>query len=197
LSAGAGRLPSWASTHPDPGERYETVRALTADWQARVPAMTFRTERDSYLRRLEGLPFGPNPREGFTRGAKFLHPDLAFEFPVPSGWAVSNGKQEVQVVHPEKVAAVIFTLAPEQSSLSAAADAFAGGEGITEQSRASLRIGGFDAIRIRSSIQASNGPITIESTFIAKDGKIFVLHGLAASAQFASLQAARRRVADP
>jgi predicted Zn-dependent protease len=175
LSEGSGRLPSWASTHPDPGERYETVRALTGEWKTRVAATSFRTNREAYLRRLEDLPFGPNPREGFVRDGKFLHPELAFEFPVPAQWKVMNGKREVQVAHPEGSAAVIFAFAQEQSGLQAAANVFTSSAGIQEQSRERLRIGGFAALRIRSIVETSDGPLTVESTFIRKGGKIFVL----------------------
>src|SRR5581483_5049924 len=67
--------------------------------------------RDAYLRRLDGLVFGANPREGFFRGNEFLHPDLRFRVAFPEGWTTSNGRQAVVAVSPHKDAVVELSLA--------------------------------------------------------------------------------------
>lgn len=56
---GAGRLPTWLATHPDPGARRKRVEDQVAkmkisDANANPP----RIERDSYLERLDGMVFG-------------------------------------------------------------------------------------------------------------------------------------------
>lgn len=53
---GAGRLPSWLATHPDPGARRKRVEEQVAKMQ--ISDANARIERDSYLERLDGMVFG-------------------------------------------------------------------------------------------------------------------------------------------
>ena len=96
LSTGGGRVPEWLSTHPDPANRSEAILQQVAT--GNYPTAQ-RVERDGFLRRLDGMPFGPNPREGFTADGIFHHPDLAFRLQT-RGWAVDNQKSAVQFVAP-------------------------------------------------------------------------------------------------
>ena len=111
-----GRLPSWLSTHPDPGDRYRRLRAAIEQQQLRGG----RVERDAYLRRLEGLTFGENPREGFVRDGTFYHPDLRFRVQPPPGFAVRNTKQAVLAASREGDAVFQLTLAPGRTADDAA-----------------------------------------------------------------------------
>ena len=51
--------------------------------------------RDSYLRRLEGLIYGDNPREGYFNAETFYHPGLAFKMDFPQGWKTNNFREAV------------------------------------------------------------------------------------------------------
>jgi len=97
---GGDRLPQWLSTHPNPENRQQHIGELIAqlpqDFSGRV------VRRDEYLRRLDGMTFGPNPREGFFRGQLFLHPDLRFQIRFPDGWKTSNQKRAVLAQSPEQ-----------------------------------------------------------------------------------------------
>ncbi|MDT8340172.1 MAG: M48 family metallopeptidase, partial [Longimicrobiales bacterium] len=65
LSAGSGRIPEWLSTHPDPGNRVERIHEHIA---ANPPYLEARrVEQDALMAQLDGMMFGPNPREGFVR----------------------------------------------------------------------------------------------------------------------------------
>jgi predicted Zn-dependent protease len=57
---GVGRLPSWLSTHPDPGARRKRVEEQVAQMEAKLEGdfSNTRIERDSYLERLDGMVFG-------------------------------------------------------------------------------------------------------------------------------------------
>ena len=111
-----GRMPSWLSTHPDPGDRY---RKLLAAIEARQLGGG-RVERDAYLKRLEGLTFGENPREGFFRDGAFYHPDLRFRLQMPRGFQVRNTKQAVLAASREGDAVFQLTLASGRSADEAA-----------------------------------------------------------------------------
>jgi len=195
LSGEEGRLPSWASTHPDPGERHETVLRLTATAQAKKPGTSFSRNREPYLRKLDGMAFGTNPREGFVDDGVFKHPDLAFRFPVPSGWQLANGKAQIQIGEPNGKAAILFTLA-EEKSLDAAVTSFSSDENIRVADRGARRIGGFEAVRLASEAAGQGGTIAVLSTFIQKDGAVYVFHGLSAPADFRSYRSEFEQTAD-
>lgn len=173
-----GRLPSWASTHPDPGERYGTVLQLTDQWQAQVPGTSFSRDRAAFLQRLEGLVFGADPRQGFVTGGEFVHPDLEFRFPVPSGWQYQNAPTQVTMVAPDGNLGVIFQ-GTGASSVAEAADQLAATDGIQVLERQTVSLAGQTALRTRA--QAGTGPDAqeVSSTFLAWNGVVFVFHGIA------------------
>jgi predicted Zn-dependent protease len=99
---GAGRMPQWLSTHPDPGDRAETAaKRATA-----VKAPATKTGREEYLALLSGMKFGDDPRQGFFQGNAFLHPDMAFKMEFPAGWQKANTAQAVVAVSPNKDAII-------------------------------------------------------------------------------------------
>lgn len=108
---GAGRIPAWLSTHPDPGNRAERIRQQIAQ----LPPDPNRTKvnRDGYLEKLGNMTFGSNPREGYNVGNTFYHPDMAFQLTFPEGWKIINQRSAVAAVSPEQDAVVVLTLASE------------------------------------------------------------------------------------
>ena len=54
-----------------------------------------KTEREAFLAAIDGLVFGDDPKEGFVRGRRFLHPNLGFSFSAPEGFALENTAQAV------------------------------------------------------------------------------------------------------
>jgi len=96
LSEAADRrgVPGWLQTHPQPEDRVQKIQASAREMAAES-GRSFQTDRDAYLRRIDGIMFGDNPREGLVRGAEFVHPDLRFALAFPQGWQVNNGKAEV------------------------------------------------------------------------------------------------------
>lgn len=194
MSPQDGAIPSWVSTHPDPGERDETVRELTTKEQQKHPG-PFAQNRDALLAQVDGLAFGQDPRQGYVANGEFLHPQLRLQFPVPSGWSVENGRSQVTLSSQQGDMAVIFAQA-EGASPQAAAEAFAKTEGITVQQRADLTIAGFPAHRISAAVQGQQGQLGVTSTFVAKDGRVWAFHGLSEAAKHAAAQPTLVAVAD-
>lgn len=104
-------LPGWLSTHPAPPERIENTAELARQAISQNPAKEWRTARDTFLQRINGIVFGENPREGFADDGWFLHPDLKFRFRFPDGWRVQNSKRSVVVFPQNQEAAIQLTLA--------------------------------------------------------------------------------------
>ncbi|VBB47484.1 putative Zn-dependent protease [uncultured Desulfatiglans sp.] len=178
-------LPEWFSTHPNPDDRMGAVRRKTAEWQGRLGARQYRVDRERYLMRIDGLVFGDNPREGYTAGGVFYHPDLRFQFPVPGGWTLQNTRQVVRVMSPRKDAALTLSVAAAGTPRDAAG-AFVSQSGAQVVDSGEETVNGLRAVRLVSQVRTSQGVLGVLSTFIQKDGKIFEFQGFCAAGSFSS-----------
>jgi predicted Zn-dependent protease len=135
------------------------------------------TGKNQYLSMVDGLMFGPNPREGYVDGGVFYHPELTFQLPVPAGWQVSNAKTQVQFAEPEGKAAIIMGIQGGKTANQTAAE-FLSESGASVVSSQPATINGYNAVRLSSLIRTEQGLLNILSYFIEKDGLTFALHGL-------------------
>ena len=117
---GGSQVPTFLSTHPSPGERHQTVTKLAAETKQKLNATNLKVNRDSYLRMIDGLVYGEDPKQGFVENSVFYHPVMKFQFPIPAGWAVQNTPQQVQMAPKDGRAMMMLTLA-QGTSLQAAA----------------------------------------------------------------------------
>lgn len=113
MQRGGPQIPDWQSTHPDPANRVGRIESKIAGMP--VELRNGLVERESYLRRLEGMTFGSNPREGFAVDNVFYHPEMAFKMTFPEGWTTVNRRQFAGAISPGEDAVVILTLAEEDS----------------------------------------------------------------------------------
>jgi predicted Zn-dependent protease len=141
--AGGGRLPEWQSSHPDPGNRIQTVERMVTSTTG-TDFSTLRVGGTEFLRRLEGMVYGENPRLGFFLGTLFVHPDLAFTMRFPDGWKTRNANDAVTAVSAAQDAMV--ELRGAQGSAAQAAQAFFAQEGLTAGPQSSGIIHGNRAI---------------------------------------------------
>ena len=110
---GGSQIPDFLSTHPNPADRYNRVRQLADEWKAKNPsAKPLVVGRDSYLKLIDGLTYGEDPRQGFVENNAFYHPELKFRFPVPAGWKTQNSPQQFQMADPAGKALLMLALAP-------------------------------------------------------------------------------------
>lgn len=122
--SGAGELPNFLSTHPNPGERNVTVNKLATEWQQKLSLTAPEVNRNTYLKRIEGLIYGEDPKGGFLENNVFYHPVLKFQFSSPANWAYQNSPQQVQFAQKEGKALMFMTLAPGSTLQEAASAAF-------------------------------------------------------------------------
>lgn len=170
--AGGGGTPEWLSTHPNPGNRRERMEQLVAQHPAGTGSAV--VGRESFLKRLDGLVYGANPREGFFRGSQFLHPDLAFRYTFPEGWKTANQKNAVLGVSPNQDAMIQLTLA-QGSDPEAAARAFFGQQGLTAGPISNTRLDGLPATSGEFSATTQSGQIRGRATFVAHKNAVYQL----------------------
>lgn len=182
-----GGLPGWFSTHPNPADRVEAVRAKAQEWQAQVGAQNLKINRDIYLQRINGIVYGDDPRQGYVENNVFYHPDLTFEFPVPAGWKLYNTPTQVQIVSEKEDAIILFTFA-EEATPTEAANNFINQSKALVISSGPIMVHGFSAHKVVSDISSSQGTLRVMSYFIEKEGNVFVFHGFSAQAAFSQFQ---------
>jgi predicted Zn-dependent protease len=185
--AGAGgRLPEWLSTHPDPGNRLQHINTLIA----RLPSQDFAgtvVNRDSYERRLDGMIFGANPREGFFRDNRFYHPDMKFQIVFPGGWQTFNGKQAVAAMSPQQNAIIELTVAQQQNA-DQAARAFLSSEGLQGGALARGQVNGLAASEAPFAANTESGTVRGIALFVEYNGAVFRLLGYGPDASWGSNQ---------
>jgi len=185
LNPGEGQngLPSWLSTHPDPPDRIEAIKKAASEWQAANPDVKVSVNRDQYLRNLEGLIFGEDPRQGYVEGQVFYHPELRFQFPVPANWKLNNTPSQVQMVAKENDGAMLLSIASEKTP-AAAAEAFISATKAVLIEQGDEKIGGFLARRLLFDVTTDQGQIRGLACFIQKDEYVYFFLGYATPARF-------------
>ncbi len=176
-------LPAWFSTHPNPVDREKRVLQLAKEAQQKSTLRHFATRRGPYLSLIDGIVFGEDPRQGFVENGTFYHPQLLFQFPVPTGWVVNNTPQVVQIINKNKSAGIEFTLA-KQASARAAADKFVLDSGAKVLFSDRRKINGFPAEIRESLVTSQNREMKVLSYFIEKGRRVYVFHGFASVANY-------------
>lgn len=191
-ATGGSGIPTWLSTHPTPEGRIERIRAQidTLD-QSRLSST--RVGREAFLRHVDGLIFGENPRDGFFRGFLFLHPDLEFEITFPGGWQTRNLSQAVVAVSPRQDAIMELTLAERGDGHADAASLFFAQAGLRASRVSQATIHGNPATIGR--FRASSGQTTFEgiAVFIDHGGRTYQILGYTPGGRYRSYEEEFRR----
>jgi predicted Zn-dependent protease len=169
-SEGMRAMPQWLATHPDPGNR---VADLSARIQALPPGERQGVvNRDGYLQRLEGLVFDEDPRQGYSIGRTYYHPELAFRVDFPDQWRIINQRQAAGALSPNEDAAVVLTLSDEASPR-AAYSAFFDQQGIRSGSDLGRSVYSFSVVDSSSGNRTAEGMVS----FFEHRGRVYQLMG--------------------
>ncbi|MCB2409053.1 M48 family metalloprotease [Hymenobacter lucidus] len=188
-------IPDFLSTHPNPADRYNRVHQLADQWKQQNGNPTnLKINRDQYLRMIDGIVYGEDPRQGFVENNAFYHPELKFRFPVPAGWKHQNTPQQFQMADPAGKALMMLALAPG-ASLDEAAQALVKQFSLQPTDSRRTTVNSFPALTFVAD-QVQQDPQTGQSVagirtmvYLIQDGKtIYALLGAAAPADFPSYQ---------
>jgi predicted Zn-dependent protease len=169
-----GRLPEWLSTHPNPENRVARTQARLDTLQA--PLGNTIVGRDEFLRRIDGLTFGEDPRQGFFEGGMFYHPDMQFQLQFPDGWRTQNTPSAVVALSPKEDAIIQLGLAGNAPPREAASK-FLSQEGIQAGDASTSSINGNQAATSYFQAQTQQGVIEGIVSFISYGGRTFGLMG--------------------
>ena len=169
--AGNSRLPEWQASHPEPAERIERIKGQLAALDQ--PLGTARIGTDDYLRQLDGLVFGVNPRQGYFDDQRFKHPEMAFQLDFPRGWRTQNLAQAVVAGSPDQDGLIQLDLA--EGSPEEAARQFFGQQGLSGSEQGRRSINGLDAVVGRFQAQTQTREISGRVAFIHHGGRTFRL----------------------
>jgi predicted Zn-dependent protease len=181
--SGGGKLPEWQATHPSPVNRIRDVQGLvsasTQDFASR------RVAGEEYLRRLDGMVYGENPREGYFQGALFIHPDLRFTFQFPDFWKTRNASDAVTGISAAQDA--VIELRGAQGTAAEAAKAFFSQQGLQAGAQSQSTIHGNRALTGEFTAQSDQGAsIHGVATFIEYGGGTWRIMAYTAADKFAS-----------
>ena len=184
-----GGVPTFMSTHPDPGDRYNSVKQQAKQWQDSLNNTNWIVNGDNYLRMIDGLVYGEDPRQGFVEANMFYHPDMKFKYPIPVGWQLQNSPMQVQMAPKDGKAMMVFMMA-QQKTLEEAAQKNLTDLNLTVLDSKRTTINGFPAIAAISqqvSQDQQTGAqqvIKVMSYLIQDNNSIFVFHGVSDDVNF-------------
>jgi predicted Zn-dependent protease len=181
-------VPNWLQTHPQAQDRVQRVQAAVSAAESGSVRPT--SDRDGYLKRIDGLVYGDNPEQGVVRGTSFLHPSLRFALDFPSGWDVRNG--QTQVIAKEPGTNPVMLLQPVRSLI---------GRTPEEAALRSMQSAGFESVGGNATqingLQAyvgtyqgslpDFGRVTIRAAHIVYDRDTYLVAGIAPRQTYESL----------
>jgi predicted Zn-dependent protease len=175
---GGQRLPTFLETHPDPGNRETVTTALANKAVAGKTGLII--NHDVYIRHVDGILFGQDPRQGYFVGDTYFHPTLGFQLTFPAGWLHQDTHASVAAGEPNQAAVVQLTVAPEAGTLTPeayVAQLVTKGS-ITNSNGARETIGGYSAWVGRITVTPQDqSPTTLVAAFIRKDSALFQILG--------------------
>jgi predicted Zn-dependent protease len=173
-------VPNFLQTHPAAEDRVQRVQAAVS--QAEAGASRFTTDRDGYMRHINGMVYGDNPDQGVVRGSTFLHAGLRFALDFPAGWTVANAPTEVVAKQPGMN--ILIVLEPVERSQGRNLEDVA----VSSMQRAGFRVtnGGQTSINglsafvgtYQGSLQGI-GQVVVRAAHIRQDRNLYLLAGLA------------------
>lgn len=184
---GASDIPEFLSTHPSPAERNVTVAKLAEEWKAKLKLTNPEVNRNSYLKLIEGIVIGEDPKQGFVENNIFYHPVLKFQFPTPQDWNFQNSPQQVQMGPKAGDALLSFSFAGTGTMEEIA-------QKILTQFKLELveskkeTINGLPALMMVADQKGEQGTIRVLSSLIEFGGNTYHILGVTALANFPKYQ---------
>jgi len=178
LSQEGGRVPGWLSTHPQSENRIERIEAELSRMDHDFDGAT--VERRGFLRQVDGIVWGPNPREGYFEDDTFYHPDLAFQMDFPNGWKGVNQRDSVGAISKSEDAVVVLRLS-KHTDLRTAAREFVRETEVSSTQPSNGQFNGLPATWLGFEGVVGQASITGRAAWVSHGGQTFELLGYSLS----------------
>lgn len=178
------QIPTFLSTHPDPLDRYQKVNSMATKEQTKDGKNGYRVNRDKYLRMIDGLVYGEDPKQGYVENNYFYHPVMKFQFPVPGSWTTVNTPAQLQIAPADGKAVILMNLA-QGTSAAAAMQAAISKDSIQVMSKKNINVNGLNAVKMMGNMQNN---VRLLIYMIEYDGRVYQLSGLSEIANFSQYQ---------
>jgi predicted Zn-dependent protease len=188
-ASGAEDVPDFLSTHPSPEEREATVQELAIIWKDKLKLTNTKINRDAYLKRIDGVIIGEDPRNGFVENGVFFLPNSRILFPIPTDWKLQNTPQQVQMTPANGEALLILTLGTG-TSLQDVANKILTNYKLEKVESKNETINGLAALTMIADQKQEQGTIRVISTLIQFEGTIYSMMGISEISKFASYSSA-------
>jgi len=174
-SGGGIGLPGFLSTHPNTPNRIKDVQAECKRVMTEKPATgQLAVDRDEYLRRIDGLVYGDDPRQGYTEGSSFHHPNLRFSFDYPSGWELANLASAVQIKPSSDDAFLSLTISSDARDPQQAFDNIVSENDLSVLDANTRSVNGMRAYHgVCSYTDSDDNSLQLRISCIEKDGNIY------------------------
>jgi len=120
-AVGRGTPPAWLAAHPNWEHRFENL----AQERSKLNNPGTLLEYDAYLAHIHGLTFGPDRRNGYFQGTRFVVPARGYQITFPDGWTLASDGSAVRGRSPAQDAVVEVTHTDQPTADSAASFFFA------------------------------------------------------------------------
>ena len=186
----SSKLPEWLETHPNPGNRIQHINSVLAD--TKVDFTNAIVNTSGFERRLDGMIFGMNPREGFFKNGVFYHPDMRFQIAFPNGWQTQNTKSAVAAMSPQQDAMIELTIA-RGSNADQAARTFLSQQGVQAGTLTRGNINGLSAAVAPFAAQTQQGTLQGQAAFIQYGNNVFQVLAYGPQAGWSANQSVAQR----
>lgn len=180
------RKPSFFDSHPATPDRVAKT-AEHAKELKRADRPPISASPEVFLARLDGLVVGQRAANGIVDGQTFLHPDFNFFVQFPEKWQIENSPQKIIAAAPDGEAAVVLGAAGEGK------DPLDGARAVEKATKSTDIVSKTQTVTINGLSAAhtqieADGKVKLDMTWIAHEGLIYQVVGLAPTKKFESLQ---------
>jgi len=176
-------VPNWLSTHPEPAERVVEARPIAA----KLGTGGAERHRDAYLRQIDGIVVGDNPKDGILRGNAFLHPVLRFALEFPEGWEIMNTPTQVAAREPGQQHFMLLQLVdqPRGRTIEEIAIRSMSGAGFRRVDGSNANLNGLEAyVGVYQGSINGIGRVIMRAAHISSGRQIYLLGGFAPRESF-------------
>jgi predicted Zn-dependent protease len=181
--SGGSSLPGFLSTHPLSSERVQNVRAMLKPGDRSLAR-----NADAYLRKVENIVYGEDPRQGYVENSVFYHPGLRFQFAVPSGWKVNNAPGSVTLVAADQNGGIILQGGKTDDSAEAfarkqATEITGSGGKLLDENRTTVN--GLACFEQAYTITEENqAPIRMRRSYLKKGDRVYIFAAMSSEQGF-------------